>query len=166
MNVTLCREDATYVGNESLTAKWRVSRVTLDQVQAMEVSVLWHTEGKGDEDLKVHHFLRLDENQIRRAGLIDEQSLQCRLPATPLSYHGRLISVRWCARLRLFLTDGREVVSEQPFHLVTEEVAAERRREMAENADQSEISDDSQPVVNEQASGETPRKSVIKSLLF
>lgn len=113
-----------------LCVNWRVSRVTLDELQAIEVSVLWHTEGKGDEDLNVHHFLRVDEGQIRRAGLTDEQSLTCRLPATPLSYHGRLISVRWCARLRLFLKSGREIVTEQPFHLVTSEIAKRRRAEV------------------------------------
>ncbi len=125
MNVALCREDALYTGSDLLTVKWRVSRVTLDQLQAMEVSVLWYTEGKGDEDLKVHHFVRLDENQIRLAGLTDEQSLQCRLPNTPLSYQGRLISVRWCARLRLFLSGGREVVSQQQFLLVTDNTTAD-----------------------------------------
>jgi hypothetical protein len=88
-------------------------------VQGVEVSVLWHTQGKGDEDLQVHHFHRLVENQIRRAGLANEQSLHCELPPTPLSYHGRLISVLWCIRLRLFIAGGREIVAEQPFHLVS-----------------------------------------------
>ncbi|MCG8650408.1 MAG: hypothetical protein MI861_11285 [Pirellulales bacterium] len=119
MNVALCREDGVYRAGGSLTAKWRISRVPLDEVQGVEVSVLWHTEGKGDEDLHVHHFHRLVENQIRRAGLADEQSLHCDLPLTPLSYHGRLISVRWCIRLRLFVSGGREIVAEQPFHLVS-----------------------------------------------
>jgi hypothetical protein len=127
----MCREDATYVGGERMTVRWRVSRVTLDQLQAMEVSVLWCTEGKGDEDLNVHHFLRWDESQIRRSGLTDQQSLTCDLPWTPLSYHGRLITVRWCARLRLFLAGGREVVTEKLFHLVTPEVAKARRHEAA-----------------------------------
>ncbi len=99
--------------------RWRISRVPMDEVQGIEVSVLWHTEGKGDEDLHVHHFHRLVENQIRRSGLADEQSLRCELPATPLSYHGRLISVLWCIRLRLYLSGGREIVAEQPFHLVS-----------------------------------------------
>ena len=117
MNVALCRDDGTYLGGETLSVRWQISRVPLEQVQSVEVSVLWHTEGKGDEDLTVHHFSRLDENQIRRVGLADEQSTSCRLPATPLSYHGRLISVRWCVRMRLFV-DGREIVAEQPFHMV------------------------------------------------
>ncbi len=115
-----------------LTASWRVSRVTLDRLEAIEVSVLWHTEGKGDEDLHVHHFQRLDENHIRRLGLADEQALKCDLPVTPLSYHGRLISVRWCIRLRLFLADGREVVTERPFHLVSP--GSDHKQIVSENA--------------------------------
>jgi hypothetical protein len=119
VNLSLCREDGTYEAGGTLTAKWRISRVPLDEVQGLEVSVMWHTEGKGDEDLHVHHFHRVVESQIRRVGLADEQSIHCILPATPLSYHGRLISVRWCIRLRLFLASGREIVAEQPFHMVS-----------------------------------------------
>ena len=119
VSVEFCREDGVYQAGGPLTATWRVSRVTLDQLEAIEVSVMWHTEGKGDEDLHVHHFHRVVESQIRRVGLADEQSIQCVLPATPLSYHGRLISLRWCVRLRLFLANGREIVAEQPFYLVS-----------------------------------------------
>ncbi len=134
MSLALGHEDGIYQAGGTLTASWRVSRVTLDRLEAIEVSVMWHTEGKGDEDLHVHHFQRLDENHIRRLGLADEQPLHCDLPATPLSYHGRLISVRWCIRLRLFLTNGREVVTEQPFHLVSpgavhKEIVSETVRE-------------------------------------
>lgn len=118
MNLSLCREDGLYEAGGDLAVKWRISRVPLDEVQGIEVSVMWHTEGKGDEDLHVHHFHRVSENQIRRVGLADEQSTHCSLPATPLSYHGRLISLRWCVRLRLFLAGGKEIVAEQPFHLV------------------------------------------------
>ncbi|TWT91314.1 hypothetical protein [Stieleria varia] len=117
MNVALCRADGIYQGGTNLAARWRVSRVTLDQLQAIEISVLWYTDGKGDQDLHVHHFERLDESQIQRTGLADEHRLTCELPATPLSYHGHLISVRWCIRMRLFLSDGREIVTEQPFYL-------------------------------------------------
>ena len=119
VSVSLCRDDGVYQGGCELTAKWRISRVTLDSLVAVETSVLWYTEGKGDTDLHVHHFQRLDEEQIRRSGLADEQSLTCLLPATPLSYQGQLISLRWGVRVRIFLADGREIVAEQPFHLVS-----------------------------------------------
>ncbi len=118
MNVSLCREDGVYEAGGELLAKWRIRRVSVDDIQSVEVSVMWHTEGKGDEDLHVHHFHRVGESQVRRRGLADQQSFRCRLPASPLSYHGHLIHLRWCLRLRLFLIDGREILAEQPFHLV------------------------------------------------
>lgn len=114
----MCNEEGVYEGGRELLATWRVSRVTLDRLVAIETSVLWYTEGKGDTDLHVHSFRRIEEDQIRRSGLADAQSLKCLLPATPLSYHGRLIRLRWCVRLRLFLSDGREIVTDQSFYLV------------------------------------------------
>lgn len=119
MNVSLCREDGVYQAGGELTASWRVRRISVDDISSVEVSVLWHTEGKGDEDLHVHHFHRLSQEQVRSIGEAERQSLRCRLPASPLSYHGHLIHLRWCLRLRLFLTDGREILAEQPFHLVS-----------------------------------------------
>ena len=47
MNVSLCREDGMYEAGGSIDVKWRISRVPLDEVQGIEVSVMWHTEGKG-----------------------------------------------------------------------------------------------------------------------
>ena len=136
VSIALCREDGMYEGGRTVNAKWRVSRVTLDSLTAIEISVLWYTEGKGDQDLHVHHFERLEESQIRRAGLADEQSLCCELPPTPLSYNGRLLRLRWCIRMRLFLSNGREIVTEQPFYLVSPQstsngsamIAGEERR--------------------------------------
>ena len=118
LNVRLCREDGAYESGGLLAAQWRISRIAPESLQSLEVSVMWHTEGKGDEDLHVHHFQRLGEMQLRAMRPGDEQSLRCQLPPTPLSYQGRLITIRWCIRLRLFMTDGREIVTEQPFHLV------------------------------------------------
>ena len=118
MNVALCREDGIYRAGGRLRATWQISRVPLEQIQGVEISVMWHTQGKGDEDLHVHHFHRINESQIRRSGLADQQAIQCQLPVTPLSYHGRLIRLQWCIRLRLFMASGKEIVTEQPFYLV------------------------------------------------
>jgi hypothetical protein len=43
--------------------------------------------------------------------------VRTRLPNSPLSYRGAILSIRWCVRLRLFLRRGREYVVEQPFTL-------------------------------------------------
>ncbi|MEM9644028.1 MAG: hypothetical protein AAF989_03450 [Planctomycetota bacterium] len=121
MNVALCRDDASYPAAGTLSANWSVRRVSQDRLQGIELSVLWLTDGKGDEDLHVHHFERLDAADIANLNVSLPQSLSCRLPPTPLSYHGRLVSVRWCLRVRLFMTDGKEIVTESPFHLVSPE---------------------------------------------
>lgn len=127
MNVSLDREDGRYEAGGQLIATWKVRRVPAEQVEGVEVSVLWFTEGKGDEDLHVHHFQRLTAEQLRLSNFDQQRMLSCRLPATPLSYHGRLINIRWCIRLRLFLNDGREIVAEQPFQLVAYDSAVRPR---------------------------------------
>jgi hypothetical protein len=119
VKLSLCSDEAVYQAGQALTARWQISRVPSDQIQSLEVSVLWHTEGKGDEDLHVHHFHRITEHQIRRDGISQSHSIACQLPATPLSYRGQLISLCWCVRLRLYLAGGREIVAEQPFYLVS-----------------------------------------------
>jgi hypothetical protein len=120
IRLTLCDPNSMYLAGGELTAKWRISRVQVDELQGLEISVLWHTEGKGDEDLHVHHFQRIGDARLREIGVENEQSIQCVLPATPLSYHGQLIRLSWCVRMRLYLEDGRDIVSESPFYLVTQ----------------------------------------------
>jgi hypothetical protein len=39
------------------------------------------------------------------------------LPPSPQSYDGVIVKVRWCVRVRAFLTGGQEVVSETPIAL-------------------------------------------------
>jgi len=51
------------VGDE-LVCEYQIDAVEAAEIQAVEASILWHTEGKGDDDLGVHFFER-------------------RLPATP-----------------------------------------------------------------------------------
>lgn len=118
MNVSLCRDDAAYSAGGFLKASWRVSRVSLDELQGVEVSVLWHTEGKGDEDISVHFFQRYDMTELRSMVIGESQPIQCRLPASPLSYRGTLVKIQWGVRVRVFGEDGSEAVAEHPFHLV------------------------------------------------
>jgi len=37
------------------------------------------------------------------------------LPASPLSYEGVIVKVRWCVRVRYFFAGGRDFVSEHEF---------------------------------------------------
>ncbi|MEO9596121.1 hypothetical protein [Rhodopirellula bahusiensis] len=116
--MSVCRDDGSYAAGCQLKAGWRISRVNLEELQSVEISVLWHTEGKGDEDLGVHYFQRYDHSDLQSIQLKERNGIQCVLPASPLSYQGHLMQIHWKIRVRVFLADGREVVAEQPFYLV------------------------------------------------
>jgi hypothetical protein len=75
-------------------------------LEAVEVSVHWFTEGKGDEDLGVHHF----EKRTRADGggtVPASGRFSTRLPNSPLSYEGRLVKVVWCVHVRAVLASGQ-----------------------------------------------------------
>jgi hypothetical protein len=88
-----------------------------DQVRAAELSVLWHTEGKGDEDLAVHHFDRISMETNPDWDPRQPRSFEAKLPNSPLSYDGVIVKIRWRVRVRAFLVGGRELVEEQRFQL-------------------------------------------------
>ena len=48
-----------YQPGDTLAGEYRMMAIDRDDIKALEVSVLWFTEGKGDEDLAVHDFRRL-----------------------------------------------------------------------------------------------------------
>jgi hypothetical protein len=105
-----------YEPGDQLTAEYRIDSLSVVDAKALEASVVWYTVGKGDEDLAVHHFVR----QTPDGAMIDlrrPQRLRAVLPASPLSYDGVIVKIRWCVRVRLFLTRGPEMMAEIPFQL-------------------------------------------------
>jgi hypothetical protein len=117
MSIHLTDERDFYRPGEMLLATYCPPAKERRPVRALEISVLWFTEGKGEEDLGVHHFERLD---FRRDGPIDpnrERRLSVRLPRSPLSYDGVVVKIQWCVRLRVFWSNGKEAVEDVPFRL-------------------------------------------------
>ena len=102
---------------EELHCEYQLDAVEATEVQALEASVLWHTEGKGDEDLAVHHFERQLATDVEDRDLRTLRTLITRLPNSPLTYAGITLKIRWCVRVRAFLRRGREVFFEQTFVL-------------------------------------------------
>lgn len=80
--------------------------------------MLWFTEGKGDEDLHVHHFARWNDAQLQRMDLSARHAIDCVLPLSPVSYRGTLVRICWCVRFRLFRAGGPESVTQQPFQML------------------------------------------------
>ena len=106
-----------FAAGDELVCEYQIDAVEPADIQAVEFSVLWHTEGKGEEDLGVHFFERRLPSDADGGDLRPMRRLRTRLPNSPLTYHGAILSIQWCARLRLFLRRGREYVVEQPFTL-------------------------------------------------
>jgi hypothetical protein len=110
-------EDRTvFAPGEELAGQFLVVPNDGQALKAVEVSVLWQTEGKGDDDLGVTHFERIEAN-TGAADLLRPISFRTRLPNSPLSYHGQILRIVWCVRVRAFPQRGNEIVAEERFQL-------------------------------------------------
>jgi hypothetical protein len=117
LSLCIVGTDRQFATGDELVCDYQIDAVDPADIQAVEASVLWHSEGKGEEDIGVHFFERRLPSDAENGDLRPMRRLRTRLPNSPLSYAGAIVSVRWCVRLRLFLRRGRELVVEQPFLL-------------------------------------------------
>ena len=110
------RGDRRYEPGDWIAARYRIDGLGDEPIEAVEHSVLWYTEGKGEEDMGVHFFERIADARGATAadGVI---SFRARLPASPLSYEGVIVKIRWCARVRIFFRTARDFVSEHVFEV-------------------------------------------------
>ncbi len=106
-----------YRPGETLSGEYRLDGLSEEEIRAVEVSVLWHTEGKGEEDLAVTEFHRVLADEGERIDPARPGRFSTVLPPSPLSYCGVIVKVQWCVRVRVFLARGREVKGELPFRL-------------------------------------------------
>lgn len=117
IRLTLDAPAAHYQPGERLTGRYMIDATQNWAARATELSVLWYTAGKGEEDMAVHHFERLVDDPERPLDLRVPRRFSTTLPASPLSYDGKIVKVCWCVRLRLFLPHGQESVAETAFRL-------------------------------------------------
>ncbi|MCA9177933.1 MAG: hypothetical protein KDB14_25895 [Planctomycetales bacterium] len=117
VELELLAPQATYHPGDEIRFRYRVQIAEEDSVSAVEVSVLWHTEGKGDEDLGVHFFERRTPDSTENVS--GPATLTVVLPNTPLSYDGRIVKIRWYVRVRAFPRKGRSFYQEAPFRLLS-----------------------------------------------
>jgi hypothetical protein len=114
VTVHFCSADRRYEPLEALEVRYAVDLPPGQVARAVERSIVWYTEGKGEEDIGVHFFERLTDRATVEAST---GSFGGRLPASPLSYEGVIVKIRWCVRVRLFFDAGRDFVSEHVFDL-------------------------------------------------
>ncbi len=105
-----------YEPGDTLSGQYVLEEIAPRDVKAVELSVLWYTDGKGEEDLAVHFFDRLDP-AVTLVDLTQPRPFSTRLPQSPLSYAGVILKLRWCVRVRVFVQQGKDVFAELPFEL-------------------------------------------------
>ena len=124
VTVTFAADRAAHAAGDLLQARYRVEAVDPATITAIERSVVWYTEGKGEEDFGVVFFDRLLADQSGSAADASAPaaaadwlsgSFGTQLPLSPLSYEGLIVKIRWCVRVRLFFVSGRDFVSEHVF---------------------------------------------------
>lgn len=100
-----------------LRCEYTVSLLPEHEIQAIETSVIWMTEGKGDTDIGVHHFERRPKQALTPDTFKQPQRISTVMPASPLTYEGNILKIRWCIRVRLFLPNAHQVTHDCFFSL-------------------------------------------------
>jgi hypothetical protein len=107
----------TYRPGETLAGEYAFSNLPDGEAKNLEVSIVWFTDGKGEEDMAVHEFWRKNLEEGAAVNLQRAQCFSTILPNSPLSYEGRIIKIRWCVRVRAFFQGGKEVFGQKLFRL-------------------------------------------------
>ena len=115
----VCGMKPAYQVGERLDFEVMLNPVAMETCSAIEISVIWFTEGKGSEDMNVHFFRRLAGPQLSRTAEPIKLEFQSVLPTGPISYRGRLVSIRWTTRVRIYLANGEESSVDRSFVLKT-----------------------------------------------
>lgn len=117
VQIRLLHPGSRFTPGEALRCEYLVQLDDPSQIQALEASVMWFTEGKGEEDLAVQYFERHVPADYVGGDMRGPWQFSTLLPRSPLSYSGVIVKVRWCVRVRVFLARGRGVTAEVPFQL-------------------------------------------------
>ncbi len=117
LSVMLDNYQQNFQPGDVLRGEYQIDAVDPADIAAVELSILWFTEGKGEEDMAVHYFERLTADDNQPATLHELRRFQSVLPNSPLSYEGVLVKIRWCVRVRVLLRQGRDYIAERDFQL-------------------------------------------------
>ncbi len=74
-------------------AEWQAEE---GRPEAVLISLLWHTEGKGTEDIEI-----IDQLEVERPPAAGSRNFAFRLPDFPWSFSGKLISLIWAVEASL-----------------------------------------------------------------
>lgn len=117
LSIQVYHDPPVYRPSEVMRFDYQLDAIDEGDVSAVEASVLWQTEGKGDQDIGVHFFERRVPGDTEGEDVRALRTCYVALPKSPLSYHGQILQVRWLIRVRVFAKGGKEHFIERPFIL-------------------------------------------------
>jgi hypothetical protein len=117
ISIQIDERQKVFEPGEVLAGAFQIDAVEPSELSAVEISVLWFTEGTGDEDMGVHYFERWSVADVPELNLHQRRRFQTVLPNSPLSYEGLSVKICWCVRVRVYLRKGRDFVAESAFQL-------------------------------------------------
>jgi hypothetical protein len=107
------RENMTYQPGGQLGGQITYTATKDLSLKRAEVSVLWYTSGKGDQDMSVISLDTSYEDSVLPAGATIP--FQAALPDSPRSYDGTLLKIHWVVRIRVFPQGGSDFGAEAEF---------------------------------------------------
>lgn len=116
LSIQIYHDPPVYRPGDRMRFDFQIDAIELEDLSAVEASIVWTTEGKGDEDMGIHFFERRVPSDTDD-DLRSLHSCYVTLPNSPLSYFGELLQVRWSARVRIFVRGGNEFCTEKQFIL-------------------------------------------------
>lgn len=117
ISIQLFGHTPAYQPGALLRCDYQIDAVDQHSLNAVEASVVWYTDGKGDEDMGVHYFERRVPSDVADRDLRPLRSFAVQMPNSPLSYEGEIVQIRWCVRIRLFMAGGTELREDHGFRL-------------------------------------------------
>lgn len=117
VSLTILNSAKNLPPGEILRWEFQIDAVQPKELQAVETSVMWYSDGKGEPEIGVHLFSRDVRADFPDGDLCCLRKFETKLPNSPLSYDGTLIKIQWCIRVRVFLDNAKPYLHDQPFNL-------------------------------------------------
>ena len=101
VQISIDKDSKSYTPGEQIsgTARWQLE----ESVESIDVRLFFYTEGKGTSDIEV-----LETIPVENPPLTGSQRFDWRLPQTPYSFSGKLISLIWAVEVVLLPSGDAE----------------------------------------------------------
>jgi hypothetical protein len=117
--IELDEQPDSFRPGQAISGRYRLNvSESMPEVLALEWSILWATEGTGDEDQGVHAMALVEPEGFEGVSMPNQwREFEAILPGSPLSYDGLLVKVIWRVRVRAVVGKDPEWLGEVPFRL-------------------------------------------------